>query len=117
MVKVVGKDQKALIKKHGIKTMKESSGKNTKQKKFREFRTAFIYCDCKEEMLIAYYDGEYDLLELSVYETSASFKSKKSWLQRLQYAYQVIVYDKPYADQIVLKRDQIDELKAFFNTI
>lgn len=97
--------------------MKESSGKNKKQKKFREFRTAFIHCDCKEEMLIAYYDGEYDLLELSVYETSASFKSKKSWFQRLRYAYQILRYGEPYTDQIVLKRDQIEELQGFLKHI
>ena len=97
--------------------MKESSEKKSKRKKIREFRTAFIHCDCKEEMLIAFYDGEYDLLELSIYETSASFKSKKSWFQRLRYAYQILRYGEPYTDQIILKRDQIEELQGFLSTI
>ena len=117
MAKVVDNDPKVLIKKHGIKIMKESSGKNKKAKNFQEFRTAFIHCDCRQEVLIVYYDGEYDTLDMSLYETSSSFENKKSWIQRLRYAYQIVRYGKPYTDQIVLKRDQIEELKGFLSHI
>lgn len=112
MVRVVDQDQKALTKKHGIKIMSEFSAKNQNQK-VNDFRIVFIRCDCDSEVLAARYDSEFDMLDLCIYETKSSFSHKMTLWQKLQYIYQLLRYGQPYTDQMILQREQIEELKAF----
>jgi len=116
MEKVVNADQEILIRKPGIKIMKESSVKKQNQK-INDFRTAFIPCDCESELLVVRYDGEFDILDLCIYETQSSFKSKMSWYQKIRYIYQLMKTGQSYTDQIILNRKQINELKGFLSDI
>lgn len=80
-------------------------------------RTIFIRCGCQSEMLVLDYDGEVDMIDLSMYEIDVSYEYRMSMWQKIRYIYQVVRYGQPYTDQIVLNRDQINELKSFLETI
>lgn len=77
------------------------------------FRIGFIRCDCENEMLVVRYDGEFDILDLCIYETQSSFSHKMTLWQKLRYIYQLLRYGQPYTDQMILQREQIEELKGF----
>ena len=96
--------------------MKESSVKN-QQQKINDFRMAFIRCDCDSEILVVRYDGEFDMLDLCIYQTKTSLSHNMTLWQKLRYIYQVIRYGQPYTDQMILKREQIEELKGFLDTL
>lgn len=95
--------------------MTESLGK--RNLKSQEYRTIFIRCGCGSEILVLDYDPEVSMLDLSIYEILKSYKHGMSFWQKIRYIYQVLRYGKPYIDQIVLDSNQIQELKAFLNTI
>lgn len=96
--------------------MKESSAKNHNQK-VNDFRIGFIRCDCDSEVLVVKYDGEFDILDLCIYETRSSLSYKMTLWQKLRYIYQLFKYGQPYTDQMILKREQIEELKGFLNNL
>jgi hypothetical protein len=79
------------------------------------YRTLFIRCDCHSEVLVIDYDGLFKMIELSVF--SSLISSRMSIWQKLRYIYQIIRHGKPYTDQIILHQTQIDELKAFLNSL
>ena len=85
--------------------------------KFEKNKTSFMLCDCKSEVLVLEYDDEYDLMELSIYETLSSYSHKMSFWQKLRYIYQVLVKSRPYSDQIVLNKDQIKHITNFLTSI
>jgi len=62
----------------------------------KENKTIFIPCSCNSEILVI----EYDQMSL--------------W-QRIRYCYQILVYKKPYADQMVLDKNQLKDLQKFLN--
>lgn len=95
--------------------MNESSKNKPNQKS--DFRTVFIRCDCQNEVLVLAYDAEYSVIDLCIYQTTNSFKDKMGWWQKLRYIYQTLKYGQPFNDQIILQKKQIEELKAFLNTI
>ena len=96
--------------------MNESSVKSQNQK-VNDFRIGFIRCDCESEILVVRYDGEFDMLDLCIYENQTSFKQKMTLWQKLRYIYQLFKHGQPYTDQILLKREQIEELKGFLNNL
>jgi len=88
-----------------------------KETKNNDQRTIFIRCGCQNEMLVLDYDGEIDMIDLAIYEINISYKHKMSLWQKARYIYQILIYGEPYMDQITLNRDQINELKAFLDTV
>lgn len=75
----------------------------------------FELCGCKSEVLVLEYDHEIELMDLAIYEHSVSFRNKMSWFQKLRYIWQVIRYNKPFNDQIILDKTQIQKLKQFLD--
>lgn len=116
MVRVLSVDQKAWIIKHGKKTMKKSSV-NKQPKKINDFCITFIRCACENELLVVRYDKEWNTIELSMYETQYSFNNKMTFWQKVRYIYRLLKTGQPYTDQILLKKEQIEELKGFLNKI
>jgi len=86
-----------------------------KDQKLNNYRTLFIRCDCHSEVLVIDYDVIFQMIELSVF--SSLVTSRMSLWQKFRYIYQILKYGKPYTDQIILHRTQIDELKAFINSL
>ena len=76
-------------------------------------KTLFIPCGCRNEILVIEYDHEWNMADLSIYESYVGYKHKLSIWQRLRYCYQVLINKKPYADQITLDNKQICSLKKF----
>lgn len=114
MVRGQSEGPKILIKKHGIKIMREFLEKNNHNLK-NDFRIAFIRCSCESEILVAKY--QYNILEISLFDTQSSIKSKRSWYQRLRYILHIIIKGEPYTDQIMLEKNQINELQNFLNNL
>ena len=75
----------------------------------------FELCDCRSEVLVLEYDSESGLMDLAIYEHSVSFRNKMNLYQKLRYIWQVCRYNRPYNDQIVLDKDQIQNLKEFLD--
>jgi hypothetical protein len=96
--------------------MSEFFDKNEQQKR-NNFRTAFIRCDCDSEVLVVRYDGEFESIDLCIYQSHTSFYHKMSWYQKLRYIYQVLRHGEPYTDQIMLQKNQVEELKGFLNSL
>ncbi|NDC71990.1 MAG: hypothetical protein EBZ62_00850 [Sphingobacteriia bacterium] len=83
----------------------------------KENKTIFIPCGCKSEILMIEYDHEIEIADFAIYEHLTSYEYKMSFWQRLKYCYQVLVYKKPYADQIILNNTQLKDLKQFLDQI
>jgi hypothetical protein len=83
----------------------------------KENRTIFIPCGCKSEVLVIEYDHRSEMADLAIYENQTSYKHKLSLWQKIRYCYQVFVENKPYADQMILEKKQILELKLFINSL
>jgi hypothetical protein len=105
-----------LIIKHGRRTTKEFLNM-ANEVGLRENKTLFIQCDCRSEILTIEYDYVLDITELAMYEHHMSFKHKMSLWQRLRYCWQVLWHKKPYADQMVLDRKQLQKLLNFLQDI
>lgn len=97
--------------------MKESSEKVKilNMIKFEKNKTTFVLCDCRSEVLVLEHDDEYDLTELSIYESLSSYSHKMSFWQKLRYVHQVLIKGRPYSDQIILTRNQLKDLSSFIN--
>ena len=85
--------------------------------KFKKNKTIFILCECGSEVLVLEHDTEYDLMELSIFENLSSYAHKVSFWQRLRYIYRVLVFGRPYYDQIVLNKEQVKELRKFLTNM
>ncbi|NBU33528.1 hypothetical protein EBZ38_16295 [bacterium] len=83
----------------------------------KENKTVFIPCDCKSEILTIEYDHEIDIADFAIYEHIKSYEYKMSFWQRLKYCYRVLIHKKPYADQIILNKKQLLDLKNFLNAL
>lgn len=89
-------------------------GKKEKQNNLKN-NIHFELCGCKSEVLVLEYDKEIGLMDLAIYEHTVSFNNKMDWRQKLRYIWQVIRHNRPYNDQIVLEKNQIQNLKEFLN--
>lgn len=81
------------------------------------FRVSYIRCSCDGEILVTRYDGELDTLDLCLFQNQRSFNHTLSFWQKLRYIYNLFKTGQPFTDQILLQREQIDELKGFLNSI
>lgn len=80
-------------------------------------KSLFFNCNCKSEVLCIDYDHNLNVADISIFENSASFQYKRSYYQRLRYALHILLYGKPYTDQIILDKKQLKELKSFLSTL
>lgn len=80
-------------------------------------KTIFIPCDCKKQILYIEYDHLLKTADLAIYENFISYSGKMSLWQRFLYCWRVLIYKKPYADQINISKNQILELKCFLGTL
>jgi len=83
----------------------------------KENKTIFIPCGCRSEILVIEYDHEIEAADFAIYENLTSYRYKMSFWQSIRYCYQVLVYRKPYADQIFLDKSQLKEMKQFLNEL
>ena len=83
----------------------------------KENKTLFIPCSCKSEILVIEYDHEWNIADLAIFENNTNYSNKMSLWQRLRYCFQVLAYKKPYADQMVLDKKQLKDLKEFLNEL
>jgi hypothetical protein len=101
----------------GTKTIKEFLRKNQvgSLTNLKENKTLFIPCSCKSEVLVIEYDHEIQMADLAIFEHYTNYSNKMSLWQRIRYCYQLLVYKKPYADQMVLDKNQLKDLQKFLN--
>ena len=83
----------------------------------KENKTLFIPCSCKSEILVIEYDHEWNIADLAIFEHYTNYSNKMSLWQRLRYCFQVLVYKKPYSDQMALDKKQLKDLKEFLNEL
>lgn len=81
----------------------------------KENKTIFHLCECKSEVLAIEYDHDWELADISIYETANSFKNKMSLWQRLRYSFKVLWSGYSYNDQMQLSKQQLKELADFIN--
>jgi hypothetical protein len=119
MVRVLKDESVWFLKRLGTKTIKEFLRKNQMGSitNLKENKTLFIPCSCKSEILVIEYDHEWDIADLAIFEHYTNYSNKMSLWQRLRYCFQVLVYKKPYADQMVLNNKQLKDLKEFLNEL
>ena len=80
-------------------------------------KTLFIPCDCKSEILVIEYDHEWQMADCAIYESLSSYKNKMSFWHKLRYCYQVLIHNKPYADQMMLNNAQLKDLGEFLKSL
>lgn len=83
----------------------------------KENKTLFVQCGCRSEILTIEYDYTIGIAELAIYEHYMSWRHKMSLWQRLRYCWRVLWYKKPYADQMVIEKEQLLELKRFVDEL
>jgi hypothetical protein len=84
---------------------------------FDQNKTLFLTCDCGSEVLRIEYDHEIEMADFAVFSHDTATRHRMSLWQRLRYACQVLFYKKPYADQMVLNKKQLVELKHFLESL
>lgn len=80
-------------------------------------KTFFVPCDCRSEILMIEYDHETKTADFVIYQTQFAYSYRMSLWQRLRYIWQVLVHKRPYADQTMLSRHQLANLKSFLSTL
>ena len=117
MVKVLKDELVQFLNILGIKTTKEflERKKMGSVTNLKENKSLFIPCSCKSEVLVIEYDHEIQLADLAIFENYTNYSNKMSLWQRIRYCYQILVYKKPYADQMVLDKNQLKDLQKFLN--
>jgi hypothetical protein len=103
----------------GTKTIKEFLRKNQvgSLTNLKENKTLFIPCSCKSEVLVIEYDHEIQMADLAIFEHYTNYSNKMSLWQRVRYCFRVLVYKKPYADQMVLDNNQLKDLQKFLSSL
>lgn len=119
MVKGLKDELVWFLKRLGTKTIKEFLRKNQVGSitNLSENKSLFIPCSCKSEVLVIEYDHEIQLADLAIFENYTNYSHKMSLWQRLRYSFQVLVYRKPYADQMVLDNKQLKDLQKFLSSL
>jgi hypothetical protein len=119
MVRVLQDELVWFLKILGTETIKEFLRKNQMGSvtNLKENKTLFIPCSCKSEILVIEYDHEWNIADLAIFENYTNYSNKMSLWQRLRYCFQVLVYKKPYSDQMVLDNKQLKDLKKFLNEL
>lgn len=117
MEKGLSVDQKVLTKKHGIKTGIKYLIRKMIHQNLRSNSIYFSICDCKSEVLVIDYDYEIKIADIAIYENGLSCRNKMSWLEKFRYIYQILINNKPYADQMILNKNQLKDLKDFLVSI
>lgn len=84
---------------------------------FDENKILFTLCDCRSEVLVIEYDPEIQMAELAILETDSSYRQKMSLWQRLRYSWRVLLNKRPYNDQIIINKKQIQEIKKFLSEL
>ena len=117
MARVLKDELVWFLKRLGTKTTKEflERKKMGSITNLKENKTLFIPCSCKSEVLVIEYDHELNIADLAIFENYTNYSNKMSLWQRLRYCFQVLIYKKPYADQIVLDNNQLKDLQKFLN--
>lgn len=85
--------------------------------KFEKNKTAFLICDCGSEILYIDYDHEIKMADFAIFNHSMYLGTTKSLWQRIRYAFRVLIGKSQYADQMMLTKDQLRELKLFLQSI
>jgi hypothetical protein len=86
-------------------------------KNLKENKTLFIPCGCRNEVLMIEYDHDSKIADFAIYQHELSYRYMMSLWQRICYCWMVLVYKKPYADQIVLDNKQLLDLRNFLDTL
>lgn len=87
----------------------------------------YFDCSCSDETLSVWYDDEDDSnfpseVQISIYEKiSSKYKSKwrfgHKFLHKMKWIWQIIKYENPYEDQILLDKDTTIKLRDYLNKI
>jgi hypothetical protein len=86
----------------------------------------YFDCTCNDETMCVYYDDEDESnfpqeVQISVFEKISKYK--KRWrfgnklLHKLKWIWQIIKYEHPYEDQILLDGQTVVELRDYLNDI
>lgn len=73
----------------------------------------YIRCDCGSEILSLQYDSEIEMLELAVYSNSPFM----SFWQKMRFIFKLMVSGRPYNDQMMISKNQIQNLIKFLNSV
>lgn len=85
--------------------------------KFEKNKTLFLVCDCRSEVLSIEYDHEIKMADFAIFRHEMSHKYINSIWQRLRYAFRVLLGHNPYADQMMLTKEQLKDLRFFLESL
>lgn len=84
---------------------------------FEKNKTLFLICDCRSEVLCIEYDHEIKMADFAIFTHQMSYKRMSSLWQKLRYAFRVLCGKSPYEDQMMLTKDQLNELRLFLDSL
>lgn len=84
---------------------------------FEKEHIKFIFCDCRNEILVIDFDEETRTAELAMYESVMSFRHKNTLKQKIRYIWRILTNKYPYNDQIIINRSQIGDLVKFLSDL
>lgn len=70
----------------------------------------FIECSCGSEVLMLQYDEEIDVWYICIFERIGA---RMTWWNRIRTIWHTLRYGTPYGDQIVLRKDEMEQLLNF----
>lgn len=76
-----------------------------------------ISCDCGSEILLIQYDAELSIFDFAIYESLASFETKRNWKNKFRYIWRILTNHHPHNDQIILSKNKAKVLASFLNSL
>lgn len=76
----------------------------------------YIKCACSGEGLYINYDKEDNLYYLAIFSLGFRDPSKLSFLEKIRWIWYLIKNGKPYNDQFILNKKEVDKLIRFFKS-
>jgi hypothetical protein len=82
--------------------------------RFEKNKTEFILCDCGSEILLIDYDNDLKLADFCIFKFRPDVLS---FWQRMRYIFRILIYGKPYSDQMVLTDNQLKQLRDYLDNL
>lgn len=73
----------------------------------------YVECSCGSEVLKLEYDKEMKLYDIAVFHLNG----KRSWKNRWKQIWHIIKTGEPYADNLVLKPEDVNKIVSFVDEI
>ena len=80
-----------------------------------EVNELFVACSCRSEVLLIEYQEEYHDWNLAMYQSGVGNNNKLKFRERIRWAWNLLRTGKPFTDEVIFQREDIERIVSFLN--